>query len=214
MAAAPRPSNKALNFLQGNPMLRSVYDWTIQRAASPAAQTWLAIIAFVESSIFLIPADVLFVPMALAKPSKAYRYALLATVASTLGGIAGYYLGHYAYEEIAKPVLAFYGKLAIFEQLSSSASKDAILLMLVTSGLAHLPPIKIVTILSGAVGVNFGFFVVSCVVARGLRFFALAWALSYYGEAIRDFIERRLGLLAGAASAAILAVFFAARYAL
>jgi membrane protein YqaA with SNARE-associated domain len=195
-------------------MLRSVYDWTIQRAASPAAQTWLAIIAFVESSIFLIPADVLFVPMALAKPSKAYRYALLATVASTLGGIAGYYLGHYAYEEIAKPVLAFYGKLAVFEQLSSSASKDAILLMLVTSGLAHLPPIKVVTILSGAAGVNFGFFVVSCVVARGIRFFALAWALSYYGEAIRDFIERRLGLLAGAASAAILAMFFAARYAL
>ena len=193
-------------------MLRAVYDWTIQRAASPAAQTWLAIIAFVESSIFLIPADVLFVPMALAKPSKAYRYALVATVASTLGGIAGYYLGHYAYEEIAKPVLAFYGKLAVFEQLRSSASKDAILLMLVTSGLAHLPPIKVVTILSGAAGINFGFFVVSCIVARGVRFFALAWALSYYGEAIRDFIERRLGLLAGVASAVILAVFFVARY--
>ena len=191
-------------------MLRAVYDWTIKRAASPAAETWLAIIAFVESSIFLIPADVLFVPMAIARPSKAYRYALVATVASTLGGIAGYYLGHYAYEEIAKPVLVFYGKLAVFEQLRSSASKDAILLMLVTSGLAHLPPIKV--ILSGAAGINFGFFVVSCIVARGIRFFALAWALSYYGEAIRDFIERRLGLLAGAASAVILAVFFAVRY--
>jgi membrane protein YqaA with SNARE-associated domain len=204
--------NKKLTFFKGNSVLRAVYDWTIQRAASPAAQTWLAIIAFVESSIFLIPADVLFVPMALAKPSKAYRYALVATIASTLGGIAGYYLGHYAYEEIAKPVLAFYGKLTIFEQLRSSASKDAILLMLVTSGLAHLPPIKVVTILSGAAGINLGVFVVSCIIARGVRFFALAWALSYYGEAIRDFIERRLGLLAGAASAVILAVFFAARY--
>jgi membrane protein YqaA with SNARE-associated domain len=193
-------------------VLRAVYDWTIKRAASPAAEAWLAIIAFVESSIFLIPADVLFVPMAIARRSKAYRYALVATVASTLGGIAGYYLGYYAYEEIAKPVLAFYGKLAVFEQLRSSASKDAILLMLVTSGLAHLPPIKVVTILSGAAGINFGFFVVSCIVARGIRFFALAWALSYYGEAIRDFIERRLGLLAGAASAVILGVFFAVRY--
>jgi hypothetical protein len=84
--------------------------------------------------------------------------------------------------------------------------------MLVTSGLAHLPPIKVVTILSGAAGINFGLFVVSCIIARGVRFFALALALSYYGEAIRDFIERRLGLLAGAASAVILAVFFAARY--
>jgi membrane protein YqaA with SNARE-associated domain len=92
---------------------------------------WLGLIAFVESSIFLIPADVLFIPMALAKPSKAYRYALVAPLASTLRGIVGYYLGSYAYEEIATPVLGFYGKLATFEQIRSSASKDAILLMLV-----------------------------------------------------------------------------------
>jgi membrane protein YqaA with SNARE-associated domain len=193
-------------------VLRAIYDWTIQKAASPTAQLWLAIIAFVESSVFLIPADVLFVPMALAKPSRAYHYALVATVASTLGAVSGYYLGHYAYEEIARPVLAFYGKLAVFEQLRSSANKTTILLMLVTSGLAHLPPIKVVTILSGAAGINLGFFIVSCFVARGARFFALAWALSIYGEGIRDFVERRLGLLAGAASAVILAVFLVARY--
>jgi membrane protein YqaA with SNARE-associated domain len=75
--------------------------------SSPAAEAWLATIAFIESSVFLIPADVLFVPMALAEPARAYRYALTATLASTFGGIAGYYLGHYAYEEIAKPILAF-----------------------------------------------------------------------------------------------------------
>jgi membrane protein YqaA with SNARE-associated domain len=193
-------------------LLRSLYDWTIKKAGSPGAETWLAIIAFVESSVFLVPADVLFVPMALAKPSRAYRYALVATVASTLGGIAGYYLGHFAYEEMAKPILAFYGKLEVFEQLKSSSGKDAILLMLVTSGLAHLPPIKVVTILSGAAGINFWLFLVSCIAARGIRFFALAWALSYYGEAIREFIENRLGLLAGAASAVVLVLFFATRF--
>ncbi len=85
--------------------LRRIYDWTLQKAAAPAAEVW--------------PADVLFVPMALARPARAYRYALTATLASTFGGIAGYYLGHYAYEEIAKPILAFYGKLHIFEQLRS-----------------------------------------------------------------------------------------------
>jgi membrane protein YqaA with SNARE-associated domain len=195
-------------------VFRAIYDWTIQKAGNPAAQTWLAIIAFVESSVFLVPADVIFVPMAIAKPSKAYRYALVATLASTLGGIAGYYLGHYAYEEIAKPVLAFYGKLATFEQMRPSVNKDTILLMLVTSGIAHLPPIKVITILSGAAGINFGFFIVACVVARGMRFFALAWALSRYGETVREFIERRLGIFVGAASAAVLIIFFVARFAI
>ncbi len=194
-------------------MLRKLYDWTLQKAAAPAAEMWLAIIAFVESSFFLIPADVLFVPMALAKPSRAYRYALTATLASTLGGIAGYYIGHYAYEEIAKPVLAFYGKLHVFEQLRSSQSKDAILLMLATSGLAHIPPIKVVTILSGAAGIDVWLFIASCVVARGARFFALAWALARYGEVIRGFIERRLGLVAGVAAALVLVIYVLVRYA-
>ena len=194
-------------------MLRKLYDWTLDKAGKPAAEIWLAVIAFVESSVFLIPADVLFVPMAVARPRRAYRYALVATLASTLGGVAGYLLGSYAYEEIAKPVLAFYGKLEVFEQMRSSAGKDAILLMLVTSGLAHLPPIKVVTILSGAAAINPWLFVASCIVARGARFVALAWALARYGEAIRDFIERRLGMLAGAAAGVVIALYFAARYA-
>jgi membrane protein YqaA with SNARE-associated domain len=194
-------------------MLRKLYDWTLDKASRPAAEVWLAVIAFVESSVFLIPADILFVPMALARPSRAYRYALIATVASTLGGIAGYYLGYYAYEALARPVLAFYGKLATFEQLRASADKDAVLLMLVTSGLAHLPPIKVVTILSGAAAINPWLFVASCVVARGARFFALGWALGRYGEPIRHFIEHRLGMLAGAAAGAVIALYFAARYA-
>src|SRR6266571_5974379 len=193
--------------------LRTLYDWTLRKAATPAAELWLATIAFIESSVFLIPADVLFVPMALAKPSRAYRYALTATLASTLGGIAGYYIGHYAYEEIAKPVLALYGKLHVFEQLRSSQSKDAILLMLATSGLAHIPPIKVVTILSGAAGIDVWLFIASCVVARGARFFALAWALARYGEVIRGFIERRLGLVAGVAAALVLVIYVLVRYA-
>jgi membrane protein YqaA with SNARE-associated domain len=193
-------------------VLRRIYDWTLQKAAAPAAEAWLATIAFIESSVFLIPADVLFVPMALAKPARAYRYALTATLASTFGGIAGYYLGHYAYEEIAKPILAFYGKLHTFEQLRSSASKDAVLLMLVTSGLAHMPPIKVVTILSGAAGVNLWLFIASCIAARGARFVALAWALARYGELMRNFIERRLGVLAGAAAAVVLVLYFVGRY--
>jgi membrane protein YqaA with SNARE-associated domain len=193
-------------------MLRSLYDWTLSLAARKTAEVWLAVIAFIESSIFLIPADVLFLPMALARPARAYRYALIATIASTVGGIAGYYLGYFAYEAVAKPVLSFYGKLESFEALKACASEDTLVLLLVTSGLAHLPPIKVVTILAGVAKVSFLFFVLSCVLARGARFFALAWALQRYGEPIRNFVERRLGLIAGLAAAALIALYLAVKF--
>jgi membrane protein YqaA with SNARE-associated domain len=193
-------------------MLRTLYKWTLSLAARKTAEIWLAVIAFVESSVFLVPADVLFLPMALARPALAYRFALVATLASTLGGIAGYFLGFFAYEALAKPVLGFYGKLDEFENLRLCTGEDTLMLLLVTSGLAHLPPIKIVTILAGVAQVSFVFFVVSCVIARGARFFALAWALRRYGEPIRGFIEKRLGLIAAVAAAILIALYLLVKY--
>lgn len=188
-------------------MLRKLYDWVLSLAARPRAEMWLAFIAFIESSFFWIPADLIFLPMCLAKPAKAYRYALVATIASTLGGIAGYYLGYYAYETIAKPVLTFYGKLEAFEALKSCATDQTLLILLTTSGLAHLPPIKLVTILAGVAHISFLFFVLSCIVFRGARFFALAFALKRYGESIRSFIERRLALIAGVIAAVLIGLY-------
>jgi membrane protein YqaA with SNARE-associated domain len=192
-------------------MLRRLYDWTLSLAARKTAQVWLAVIAFVESSFFLVPADVLFLPMALSRPERAYRYALIATLASTLGGIAGYMLGAFAYDAVAKPVLQFYGKLAEFERLRACAGRETTMLLLVTSGLSHLPPIKVVTILSGVVDVGITFFIVSCLVARGARFYVLAWALRSYGVPIKAFIERRLGLIAGIAALVLIGLYFAVR---
>ena len=192
-------------------MLMRLYDWTLSLAARKTAEVWLAVIAFIESSVFLVPADVLFVPMGLARPERAYRYALVATLASTLGGIAGYLLGAFAFEAIAKPVLEVYNKLDQFEQLKACAGREATMVMLVTSGLSHLPPIKVVTILAGVVQVGMLFFIVSCVIARGARFFALAWALKRYGEPIKTFIEKRLGLIAGAAAALLIALYYIAK---
>jgi membrane protein YqaA with SNARE-associated domain len=194
-------------------VLRRLYDWTLALAARKTAEYWLAAIAFVESSIFLIPADVLFIPMAIARRDRAYRYALVATIASVLGGIAGWLIGHYAYEAVARPILEFYGKLDAFESLRTSSNRDAVLLMLVTSGLAHLPPIKVVTILSGALDVDLGLFIASAVIARGARFFALAWLLRRYGPSIQDFIEKRLGLIASGVAAAIILLYVALRLA-
>ncbi|PSJ50146.1 YqaA family protein [Kumtagia ephedrae] len=193
-------------------MLRKLYDWTLSLAARKSAEWWLAVIAFVESSVFLVPADVLYLPMALAKPERAYRYAIVATIASVLGGIAGWFLGHYAYETIARPVLEFYGKYDEFEALRISSGTGFILLMLVTSGLTHLPPIKVVTILAGVISFPLGWFILSAIIARGARFLFLAWLLRTYGEPIRHFIEKRLGLLAGAAAAVLILLYILVRY--
>lgn len=188
-------------------MLKGLYAWAMNLAARKTAVWWLAVIAFVESSIFFLPADVLFLPMVLAKPRKAMFYATVATVASVLGGIAGWYLGHYAFESVARPLLEFYGKLDAFEHLKASVDYETIVLLLITSGLAHLPPIKVVTILSGAANISLGLFIVTAVVTRGARFFILAGLLQRYGESIRHFIEKRLGMIAALVASALIAVY-------
>ncbi len=193
-------------------MLKRLYDWTLSLAARKSAEWWLAFISFVESSVFLVPAEALLVPMCLARPLRAYRYALIVTVGSVLGGVAGWALGYYAYELIAKPVLEFYGSLHRFEVLRSSTSRDAILLMLITSGVAHLPPMKVVTILSGAAAVDLWLFIISAIVARGGKFFLIAWLLCTYGEPIKEFIEKRLGLIALAGIVVLLLLYFSTKW--
>lgn len=193
-------------------MLRRLYDWTISLASKKAAQWWLAFIAFLESSIFPIPADVIFLPMALARPDKVWRYATIATIASVLGGIFGWYIGFHLYDAFGRPLLESMGKLDTFEHLRGTTSADAILLMLITSGIAHLPPMKVVTILSGAAGINIWLFIASAIVARGARFFFLAWLLKKYGEPIRHFIEKRLGLIAAIVAVVLILLFVAFKY--
>ena len=96
--------------------------------------------------------------------------------------------------------------------MKASVGYETLVLLLVTSGLAHLPPIKVVTILSGAANISLGLFIVSAVIARGARFFLLAWLLQRYGEEIRHFIEKRLGLLAAACAGVLIAMFAAYRF--
>ena len=177
-------------------MFRKLYDWTLRQAASPRAEPVMGAISFVESSVFPIPADVIFVPMCLARPERAMRYALIATLTSVLGGIFGWVIGLYLFDLVARPVLEFYGKMAAFDALKGSTGEGTILLMLVTSGLSHLPPMKVVTILSGVVAFDLKLFILSAIVARGGRFYLLAWLLRRYGVAITGFIERRLPLIA------------------
>lgn len=176
-------------------MFRRLYDWTVRWAGSRQAPVAMGVVSFVESSVFPIPADVLFIPMVLARPNKAWRYALIATVTSVLGGIFGWLIGHYAFDLLARPLLEFYGKMAAFDQLKSQTGDAAILVMLVTSGLSHLPPMKVVTILSGLVSFDLKWFILSAIVARGGRFYLLAFLLKNYGARVASFIERRMALV-------------------
>ena len=178
-------------------MFRKLYNWTLHWAGSRYAEPAMGAVSFVESSVFPIPADVLFIPMCLARPDRVWRYALIATVTSVVGGIFGWLIGHYAFDLLARPALEFYGKLGAFEDLKAQTGDTAILVMLVTSGLSHLPPMKVVTILSGVVSFDLKWFILSAIVARGGRFYLLAYLLQRYGAAMAGFIERRLTLIVG-----------------
>lgn len=191
-------------------MLRRLYDWTMRQAESPHAIYALAVIAFVESSIFPIPPDVLMIPMIIAAPTRAWRVALVATIASVLGGFAGYGLGNLAMESIGAPILEFYGQIEKFDEFKAWFDEYGSWAVL---GAGVTPfPYKVITITAGALDMDLGVFGLSSVVARGLRFFVVAALLWKFGAPIRDFIERRFGLVATIFFVLLVGGFVAIKY--
>ncbi len=175
-------------------MLRALYDWTMRLAATRHATAALALVAAIESSVFPIPPDVLLIPMVLANRAKAFWYALVATIASVVGGLIGYALGALLFEAIAKPILSFYGYLEQFDRFAdyyNSWGAWAVLIAGVTPF-----PFKVITIASGATHLSLTVFILASIVARSARFFLVATLLYWFGPPIRAFIEKRLGLLA------------------
>lgn len=193
-------------------MFRRLYDWTLRWAASRHAEKALGAVSFVESSVFPLPADVLFIPMVLARPERAFRLALIASVTSVLGGVFGWLIGHYAFDLIARPLLEFYGKTAAFDALKDATGTGTILLLLVTSGFSHLPPMKVVTILSGLVSFDLTLFILSAIVARGGRFYLLAYLLKRYGRPMAEFVERRFTLIAAVVLCAVALIWGTLKY--
>ncbi|MEO1091770.1 MAG: YqaA family protein [Pseudomonadota bacterium] len=174
-------------------MIRALYDWTMARATSPYALAFLALVAFVESSVFPIPPDVLLIPMVLAARDKAWLYAAVATVASVLGGGLGYAIGAFLFDAVGQPVLNFYGyadKFATFEGWYHEQGGWIVF----GAGLTPFP-YKVVTIASGAVHLDLATFFGASLLSRGLRFFIVAGLLWQFGPPIRTFIEANLGWL-------------------
>jgi membrane protein YqaA with SNARE-associated domain len=174
-------------------MLRRLYDKTMSLADHPRALWWLAAVAFIESSVFPIPPDVLMIPMILARPSRAWLIALVALVASVLGGMLGYAIGAFAYDSIGQPILAAMGKADAMAEFNTRFNDFGFWAVL---GAGVTPfPYKVITIMSGWTGMPFATFVATSVLARALRFFVVAGLLRAFGEPVREFVERRLGLM-------------------
>ena len=174
-------------------MIRSLYDWTISMADHPRALWVLALVAFVESSVFPIPPDVLMIPMILAAPHRAWLIAGVALVSSVLGGLLGYGIGAFAYEGVGRPILETLGKETAMEAFNTRFNDFGFWAVL-TAGITPFP-YKVITIMSGWTGMPLATFVATSILARGVRFFVVAALLWKYGAPIRDFIEKRLGLM-------------------
>jgi membrane protein YqaA with SNARE-associated domain len=172
-------------------MLRRLYDWCIAAAGKPHATWLMGFVSFVESSFFPIPPDVMLIPMSLARPDKAYFYALVCTLTSVAGGVLGYFIGAVLYDSLGLWLIQLYGygnKVDAFREAYVEWGAWIILL----KGLTPIP-YKIVTIASGFAGYNLPMFILLSFIARGGRFFLLAFLLHRYGPQARVMLEERLG---------------------
>ena len=173
-------------------MLRKIYDWCIAAAEKPYALWLMGAVSFAESSFFPIPPDVMLIPMSLARPQRAWLYALVCTVTSVAGGVVGYAIGALLYDSVGQWLINLYGygdKVDAFR--ASYAEYGAWIILL--KGLTPIP-YKLVTITSGFANYNLLLFIVLSIIARGGRFFIVAILLNRYGTWIREVIEKRLGL--------------------
>ena len=171
-------------------MLRGLYNWTVEKAAHPHAQWWLALFAFVESSFFPIPPHPLLGLMCLAEPKKAIRFALIATVASVVGGMFGYAIGALLYDSIGVWLITKLGYADIFPWAACTVNANGGWVVFTT---ASTPiPYKLMTITAGFVHMNFATFLIASIAGRGLIFMTVGVLFRLFGAPIKIFIDKYL----------------------
>ena len=174
-------------------LIHKTYDTMLSLSAKDHAMLFLFLVAFAESSFFPIPPDVMIIPMVLATPQKAWKIAGLATFASVIGGYFGYIIGSCFFDLIAKPLLEMYNALNQFKEFENYYHLYGAWIVF---GAGITPfPYKIITIASGVVHLDLFAFTIASVLARGIRFFLVAWLLKKYGAPMKVFIEKNLGWL-------------------
>jgi membrane protein YqaA with SNARE-associated domain len=165
----------------------------MRQAASERAPTALFWVSFIESSVFPIPPDVMLIPMAIANRLKAWWYATIATIGSVLGGLLGYAIGYFLFDMVGQPILSFYGYGDKFQEFAAQYNEYGAWIVFM-AGLTPFP-FKVITIASGTTSMNIFVFLLASIVGRASRFFAVAALLYFFGQPIREFIERYFGIL-------------------
>ena len=173
-------------------MIKKLYDKCVAWAGHKYAKPLLAVEAFIESSFFPIPPDVMIIPMVISKKNEFIKIALIATVFSVLGALFGYYIG-FSLNEVAIKIFEFYGyeySQSFKEKFTTGGGFFAWLGILVTAGFTPLP-FKLLTISSGIIHFNLISFIFICIVTRGLRFFLVAYLTYKFGEKIGPLLEKQ-----------------------
>jgi len=182
--------------------LRKLYDWVLHWTDTKYGMPALFILAFAESSFFPIPPDVLLIALAMGNRSKAFRFALVCSIGSIIGGIAGYSIGHFAWwsgkNVYSSLALFFFDNVPgfsvdIFQKIRSQYELNNILIVF-TAGFTPIP-YKIITITAGAFNINFPMFLLASSVSRTARFFLVSLLIWKFGEPITTFIDKYFNLL-------------------
>ena len=184
-------------------ILRRLYDWILKWAETPYGPIALFILAFAEASFFPVPPDALLIALALGSRLKSLRFALNCAVASVLGAILGYGIGHFAWwtgtGEFSGLALFFFNHVPGFsEQLFYRIQEQYNqwnFWIIFTAGFTPIP-YKVFTISAGAFNISFPMFVVASIISRSARFFLVAGLIRLYGDPIREFIDKYFNLLA------------------
>lgn len=174
-------------------MMKRTYDWCMGLVSGPYALPVLCAVSFIESSFFPIPPDLFLIPLVLARRSEAFKIALYTTISSVLGGMFGYAIGYFLYDTVGIPILNFYNAMNQFDSFKSYYNEYGAWIVF---GAGVTPfPYKIITIASGVTHLSLPVFIVASVIARGIRFFFIAWLLWKYGAPMKAYIEKNLGWL-------------------
>jgi membrane protein YqaA with SNARE-associated domain len=193
-------------------MMRRLYDWMMRMAGHKKAPQALFWVAFIESSVFPIPPDVMLIPMILAQRAKAFLYATICLAGSVIGGVAGYAIGYYLFDLIGEPILRVYGYGEKYQQTADLFNEWGPWI-LIAKGWTPFP-YKVLTIAAGAFKMSIVPFILASIVARAMRFYLVAALLYWFGEPIRDFIEKRLSLVTTAFVVLLVGGFVAIKYVL
>jgi membrane protein YqaA with SNARE-associated domain len=191
-------------------MLQRLYARILQIAAGPNALAALLVVSFAESSFFPLPPDILLIPMILARPRQAFRLAALCTLASVAGGLLGYAIGYFLFDAVGRPILEYQHAMGSYEALKAGFAEWGVWIIIL-KGMTPIP-YKLITIASGVAQFDLIAFIGASIVSRSIRFFMVAALLWYFGDAARQFIERRLALVTSIFAVALVGGFVVLRY--